>query len=59
MGTQYRGVFTVASLASLTTTTLMAVYGTRASKKGRFDFITTAWLSLLAVVTGLFLFVIP
>ncbi len=59
MGTQYRGVFTVASLASLTTTTLMAVYGTRASKKGRLDFVTTAWLSLLAVVTGLFLFVIP
>ncbi len=39
-------------------TTSVAVYGNPATKY-RFDVMTTAGLSLLAIVSGLFLFVLP
>lgn len=55
---QYREVFMVTSLLSFAVTTSVMVYGT-AKPKRQFDILKTVGLSLLAIISGLFLFVLP
>ena len=55
---QYREVFMVTSLVSFAITISVTVYGT-AEPKRQFDILQTTGLSLLAIISGLLLFVLP